>query len=159
METYGGEALDKPILNPLGCEIFLAGMPELEELCPYSFYVIVHDLEWGESEYGGEFEESHDWVEILGGEGAQIPTAITEMAGVFGISPQIFGAVSFFILTIAMMATVVGSGTMSIVPGLVLGILVLTVGAWMGFVAYAALAVAAAIAITFFMWIVWFRGT
>jgi len=155
----GMEELDYPILNLLGGELFLKGTPGLYKVCPNTFYVIIHDPEWDEIDYGGSFERAHNWTTLLGGPTAQIPSALNATANIFNIDGKLFGGLAFLGLSIALMAAVVGKGVMGTAPALVIGVLVLTVGTWLGFIAYALMAVLSAIVVTLMVWVLWFRST
>jgi len=157
MDTYGGEELDKPVLDIVGGQIFLTGMAGLEELCPYIFYAIENDpTGWEDIDYSGSFEAEHDWVTVFGGEDAQIPMALNEVGGILGLTGKTIGGLSLLVLMISMMATVARRNMITGAASIVLIVLIMALGAWMGFIAYAAIGVAAIIAITFMAWVMWF---
>jgi len=157
LDSYGGEILEKPILDIVGGQIFLIGMPGLEDLCPYSFYAIEKDPGgWEDIDYSGSFEIEHDWVTTFGGEDAQIPMALEAVGGVFGLTGKMVGGIGLLALMISMMATVARRNMVTGAASMVLVVLILAVGAWMGLIAYAAIGVASIIAITFMAWVLWF---
>lgn len=159
MDKFGGEDLEKPILDIVGGQIFLIGMAGLEDLCPYVFYAIEHDPDsWEDISYSGSFEAEHDWITVFGGEDAQIPIALNEVAGVFGLTGKMVGGVGLLGLMIAMMATVARRNMITGAASMVLMVLVLTTGAYLGFIAYAVIGVATIIAVTFMAWVLWFRN-
>lgn len=168
METYygedfiatelGGTTFPDGVLTYLGGQIFLDGMPGLENVRPNLFYVLVRSPEWEDSEYPHQYQESLDWETQLG---TQTAEAIGGMADVFGINGRLFGGIGIFVLCVGMIGIFAASkaSTFGTLGAILLIIPVFIMGAWLDLIPIALIAVLSTFAIFMLVWILWLRGT
>jgi len=160
MDSLGNETLPYTILNSLGCEIYMQGIPGIEELVPERFYEVSWSPEYTEEGYTNKYQDSLTWINQTSTEGAtgQIPAALTEAGGLFNLDGKAIGWILMFILYIA----VVGIGVRAIdnVPvAVALGVPVLLLGGWLGFIPLVFLAILTALNVMAVIFIIILRGT
>ena len=160
LDEWEGNALDVPILNVQGGLMFQAGMADLEEICSEIFLVIEHEFDWSDPEYSDTWAATHNWVTILGTSNtSQIPLAMNTIGSVFNLGGSVIVGLAFFCSVIAMGAMVSGQGIARTGVFVALAIVMLSIGAWLGIIAYALIAIAAILTMLFFVWIIWWRAT
>ena len=160
LDEWEGNALDVPILNVQGGLMFQTGMADLEEICSEIFLVIEHEFDWSDPEYSDTWAATHNWVTILGTSNtSQIPLAMSTIGSVFNLGGSVIVGLAFFCSVIAMGAMVSGQGIAGTGVFVALAIVMLSIGAWLGIIAYALIAIAAILTMLFFVWIIWWRAT
>lgn len=160
MDSLGNETFPYTILNEIGCEVYMTGIPGIEELCPERFYTIAWQPEYSETDYTNLYQDQLNWVDQLstiGGEG-QIPTILNATGEQVNLSGQNIGMLIIFIAYIAVVGIalrIIGS-----VPwAIVVAIPILLAGGWLGLIPLAVILIMAAISVMSVIWIVYLRGT
>ncbi|GAH44271.1 unnamed protein product, partial [marine sediment metagenome] len=161
LDEFDGETLDIPVLNVQGGRIFQKGMADLEEICKEVFYVLESDFDWSDPTYSDEvWTATHNWVTILGtGNTSQIPLAMNTVGSIFNVGGSVVVGLAFFASVIGFMAIVSGYGIAGTGVAVSMSIILLALGAWLGVIAYALIAIAAIICIIFLAWIMFWRAT
>lgn len=160
MSSLGNETFPYTILNEIGCEVYMAGIPGIEELCPERFYTITWQPEYSETDYTNLYQEQLNWVDQLstiGGAG-QIPTMLNATGAQINLSGQNIGMLIIFIAYIAVVGIalrIIGSVSWAVV----VGIPVLMAGGWLGLIPLAVILIMAAISVMSVIWIIYLRGT
>ena len=141
--------------------MFQTGMADLEEICKEVFLVLEHEFDWSDPDYSdAEWTATHNWVTILGTSNtSQIPLAMNTLGSVFNLGGSVIVGLAFFCSVIAMGAMVSGQGIAGTGVFVALAIVMLSIGAWLGIIAYALIAIAAILTMLFFVWIIWWRAT
>lgn len=161
LDTWEGNDLDVPILNVQGGLIFQKGMGDLEEICSEVFLVLEHKFDWSDPTYSDDaWTASHNWVTILGTSNtSQIPLAMSTIGSIFNLGGSVIVGLAFFTCIIVMGAIVSGGGIAGTGVMVAMSIIMLSVGAWLGIIAYALIAIAAILVVLFMVWILWWRAT
>ena len=81
------------------------------------------------------------------------------IGSVFNLGGSVIVGLAFFCSVIAMGAMISGQGIAGTGVFVALAIVMLSIGAWLGIIAYALIAIAAILTMLFFVWIIWWRAT
>ena len=153
------------VLTTTGGEIFLEGMPGLDELRPYLFYAVVRELIMPEGEWTQEYQESLDWAAQVGPDVADVANT---WAAVFnpdfdpenpeGVSGQLLlGVIIFGFYVVGVGWGVTKTGEPAIATGA--AVPVLLYGWWLGVIPLAIAAIVGALLTMITVWIIFWRGT
>ena len=160
MSSLGNETFPYTILNEIGCEIYIAGIPGIEELCPERFYTVAWQPEYSETDYTNLYQGQLNWVDQLStiGSAGQIPTVLNATGAQVNLGGEYIGIIIIFIGYIAVVGIalrIIGSVPWAVVTG----IPVLVAGGWLGFIPLAIILIMAAISVMSVLWIIYLRGT
>ena len=143
------------VLNVEGGNIFMKGIPHLEEVRPYIFYVNIDDIgEWDESTGPGTYETAlDDWETAVG---TELETAFDDAGAIVGLSGRYIGGMIVFISFLVLSGLAVSTGHFT--AGLSLGSVVLICGVLVGLIPMGAMFVAIALLVVLFVKNFWWQG-
>ena len=160
MDSIGNETLPYTILNELGCEIYMAGIPGIEDLCPERFYITTWSPGEEEPGYNTTYQDTLNWINrtSTNGSSGQIPMALNETGNLFGVEGKTIGLGIGFIVWLVV-AGFTTRGTKDIPVGMGIAAIVFGVIAWIGLISLQPVLLAAGFAVLFVLWIIFLRGT
>lgn len=161
IREIGDQTLPEPILNELGGEIFLTGIPNLNLILPELFYQTSWSPDVSDTDWTHKYEEGLVWQEKLsttGDDTGQIPSTLNAIGNQINLSGKAVGWLLAFILY-AVTVGIAVYATGKIATGVVIALPVLVAGTWLGLVPMAAVMVAAALAVLAAVWLFWLRST
>jgi len=160
MDSIGNETLPYTILNEIGCEIYMTGIPGIEDLCPERFYITTWSPGEEEPGYNTTYQDTLNWINRTSANGSsgQIPMALNETGNLFGVEGKTIGLSIGFIVWLVVVGFTT-RGTKDIPTGMGIAAIVFAVLAWMGLISLQPVLLATGFAVLVVLWIIFLRGT
>lgn len=156
-ETVGDVTLPtgEGVLTQTGGDIFLLGIPGLDELRPHLFYVVVHELEAPTGERARTYEETTTWETEVG---PHVASVLNTWGGLVNLDGYMFGGLALFAIYIG----IVGIGlykTGEPAIATALAIPMLAGAMYLRLIPFALMAIVGIILLIMTVWLIWLRST